>query len=220
MFCPSVCPALARTKTRGRNSPRTACRPSWAAATASRARPTSGRWDAACSSRSASAPGKGGCTSRSITSNGKPALRPMALFRRATALNSPSRARTRASRLSDSCTSARSTSSRRATPPLAPSHRIVQDRLGPADGVLLHPAGRAGQEDVQVGGGDVELHGLVGPGELEFGDALAPDRLAVLAAGPPEVVQGPLEPQLGLRVAPGPGAVRQDESLVPWYARS
>ena len=103
---------------------------------------------------------------------------------------------------------------------LAPGHRVVQDRLGPADGVLLHPAGRAGQKHVQVSGGHVELHGLVGPNELEFRDAFARDRLAVVAAGPPEVVQGPLQPHFGFGVAPGSEGARQEESLVPGYAGS
>ena len=98
------------------------------------------------SRRSASARARAVQAPRSITSSGKPALRPMALFRRATASNSPSRARTRASRLSDSCTSARSTSSLQHHASLAPGLRVIQDRLGPADGVLLHPAGCAGQE--------------------------------------------------------------------------
>ncbi len=76
---------------------------------------------------------------------------------------------------------------------LAPGLRVLQDRLGPADGVFLHPAGRASKKDVQVSGGHVELHGLVGPNELEFRDAFARDRLAITAAGPPEVIHGPLQ---------------------------
>jgi len=84
----------------------------------------------------------------------------------------------------------------------------------------LHPPGRAGQKDVQVSGGHVELHGLVGPGELEFGDAFARHGLTVAAAGPPEVVQGPLQPHFGFRVAPGPEGVRQDEPRGPGYAGS
>jgi hypothetical protein len=72
-----------------------------------------------------------------------------------------------------------------------PRHRIVRGRLGPADGVLLNPAGRAGRTDVQLSGGHVELRGLVGPDELEFGDAFPRDKLAVAAAGPLELLQGP-----------------------------
>ncbi len=49
---------------------------------------------------------------------------------------------------------------------LTPGFRVVQDGLGPADGIILHAAGRAGQQDVQVSGGHVEFHGLARPGRV------------------------------------------------------
>ena len=49
---------------------------------------------------------------------------------------------------------------------------VLQRRLRLTDGLLLHPERRARQEDVQVGGGHVKLHGLVGADELELGDPL------------------------------------------------
>ena len=103
---------------------------------------------------------------------------------------------------------------------LQPGPRVSQDRLGPADGILLHPAGRAGQEDVQVSGGHVERHRLVGPNALELSDPFPCDRPAVAAAGPPEVVQDPFQPQLGMRVTAGPGRGRQEEPLGSGHARS
>jgi hypothetical protein len=56
----------------------------------------------------------------------------------------------------------------------------------------LDAPGRTGQKDIQVGGGHVELHGLVVPGQLELGDAFARGCLTVAPAGPAEVVQHPL----------------------------
>jgi hypothetical protein len=103
---------------------------------------------------------------------------------------------------------------------LQPEPYVTQDRLGAADGFLLHPAGRPGQQDVQVSGGYVERHGLVDSDALELGDAFTRDRLTVAAASPPEVVQDPLQRQFGLRVTAGPGRGRQEESLLRGDARS
>ena len=46
------------------------------------------------------------------------------------------------------------------------------------------------------------------------------DRLEIVTAGPTEVVQGPFQSHLGLRVAASPCAVRQEESLVAGDAGS
>ena len=109
----------------------------------------------------------------------------------------------------------------RATPRLPSGESVCQPGSPrPADRFLLHPAGRAGQEDVQVSGGHVERHGLVGPDALELGDAFTCHRLAAAAAGPAEIVQDPFQPQFGLRVAAGPESGRQEESLVRGASRS
>ncbi len=55
----------------------------------------------------------------------------------------------------------------------------------------------------------------LGPGELEFRDAFARDRLAIAAAGPSEVVQGPLQRPLRFRRSCGSRAVGQEESSSP-----
>ena len=67
-------------------------------------------------SRSPSVPGSGGSIGSSTTFSGIVALRPITLLSRASASNSRSRDRIKFSRLSDNCTSARSTSSRSASP--------------------------------------------------------------------------------------------------------
>ena len=101
---------------------------------------------------------------------------------------------------------------------LAPRRRVVQGRLGPADGILLHSPGRPRQKDIHVSGGNIEPHGLVGPSQLELGDAFARLGLAVTAAGPPEVVQGPLQRDFGFRIAAGTERARQDKSRGAGFA--
>ena len=75
-----------------------------------------------------------------------------------------------------------------------------------------------GQKNVQVSGGHVELHGLVGPHELQFSDVLPRNGLTVAAASPPEVVQRPLQCHFGFRIAPGPEVACKDESCRPGNA--
>ena len=99
-----------------------------------------------------------------------------------------------------------------------PGHRVVQGRLRPADGVLLHPARCPGQQDVQVIRRHVELHGLVGSNELEFSDAFACHRLPIAAPGPPEVAHGPLQGDLGFGIGARAEVAREDEAGRPGYA--
>src|SRR5262249_42882949 len=101
----------------------------------------------------------------------------------------------------------------------APGNRVIEDGLGLADGVDLYPAKCAGQKDIHVRGGDVELHGLVGSKQLELGDASSCDRLAVATAGPPEVVEDPLKPQFRLRVVASPGFTRPQGPRVSGHSR-
>src|SRR5439155_23590405 len=78
----------------------------------------------------------------------------------------------------------------------------------------------AGPQDVPVSGGHVELDRLAGPYELELGDALALHYLPVTAAGPPEVVQGPLQRHFGFLVAVGFVVDCPEESRVTGAART
>src|SRR5262245_47479503 len=73
---------------------------------------------------------------------------------------------------------------------------------------------------IPTSGGHVELDRLAGPYELEFGDVLARHCLPVTAAGPPEVVQGPLQRNFGFLVAVGFVVGRPEESRVTGGART
>ena len=70
--------------------------------------------------------------------------------------------------------------------------------LGPTHSIILHAPRRAGEQHVQIGDGDVKLNGLICPHKLKFRDALARDRLPISPAGAPEVVERPLQTNLGL----------------------